>query len=88
MPMLITGMFYEEHGDCSELKREFHIEKRGLRYVALAFKNMDFVPINKGRFFYKTLLKDIEKYKKENSDFYAGWKARIIRCQTIKEGAT
>ena len=29
MPMLITGPMYEEHGDCSELKRQIQIEKRG-----------------------------------------------------------
>ena len=79
MPMLVTGLCYEEHGDCSELKREIHIEKHGLKYKALAFKNMDFVPINKGRWVYRRLLKDIEKYKKEHESFYKGYEARIVR---------
>ena len=78
--MLITGLgCYEEHGDCSELKREIHIKKYGLKYMAYAFKNMDFVPINKGRVFYRTLLKDIEKYKKDNACFYDGYESKIIR---------
>lgn len=80
MPMLITGdAGYMEHGDCRELKREIHIEKHGLKYKAFAFQCMDFVPINKGRFFYKNLLKDIEKYKKENESFYKGYESKIIK---------
>ena len=27
MAVLITGMCYEEHGDCTELKRRIYIEK-------------------------------------------------------------
>ena len=80
MPMLITGLFgYEEHGDCSKLKRQIHVEKRGSRYVALAFQNWDFRPINKGRLFYKSLLKDINKYIEENKDFYDGYELMIIK---------
>lgn len=79
MPMLITGACgYEEHGDCSELKREIHIRKDGLKYKAYAFRNMDFYPINNGRFFYKKLLKDIKAYKKEHKQFYKGYKSRIV----------
>lgn len=64
MPMLVTGpACYEEHGDCSELKREIYVEKHGLKYVAYSFQNGEFRPINKGRLFYKRLLKDIEKYR-------------------------
>jgi hypothetical protein len=83
MPTLITGLMYEEHGDCSELKRQIHIEKQGHKYIAKAFENYDFVPINKGRFFYKHLLKDIEAYKKSRSSFYAGYKADIIKTVYI-----
>ena len=36
MPMLITGDFYEEYGDCSELKRQIRVEKKGLKYIASA----------------------------------------------------
>jgi len=80
MPMLITGLGgYEEHGDCSELKREIYIKKHGRRYVAYAFKNYDFVPINKGRFFFKNTLRDIEKYKKENAWFYNGFESKTIK---------
>lgn len=79
MPMLVTGMCYEEHGDCSELKREIHIKKHGLKYIACAFKNMDFVPINKGRWSYRKLLKDIDKYRKEHKEFYSGYESRLVR---------
>ena len=80
MPMLITGLGgYEEHGDCSELKRQIYVEKRGLKYVALAFQNLDFRPINKGRLSYKILLKDIDKYRKEHKKFYDGYELMIIR---------
>lgn len=78
MPMLVTGLCYEEHGDCSELKRRIFVEKKGLKYVALAFINRDYRPINKGRFFYKNILKDIENYKKKHSSFYKGFKAEVI----------
>lgn len=73
MAVLITGMCYEEHGDCTELKRRIYIEKRGLKYVALAFKNIDFVPINKGRFSRKKILKDIDKYINSHKSFYNGY---------------
>ena len=74
MPMLITGLCgYEEHGDCSVLKREIHIEKRKMLWYAQAFKNFDFVDIGKGRLTRKQLNKDIKKYKDENKDFYQGY---------------
>ena len=80
MPMLITGLGgYEEHGDCSELKRQIYVEKRGLKYVALAFQNFDFVPINKGRLFYKVLLKDINKYREKHKNFYNGYEPMIVK---------
>ena len=79
MAILITGMCYEEHGDCSELKREIHIEKHGLKYIAFAFNNMDFIPINKGRLFYRRLLRDIDKYIKEHKTFYNGYEPKIVR---------
>lgn len=78
MPMLITGVDYEEHGDCSELKREIHVERHGLKYKAYAFKNLDFEPINNGRYSYKRLLKDIEKYKQEHSSFYKGYEGNVV----------
>lgn len=84
LPVLITGLDYEEHGDCSELKRQIHIEKQGLKYIAKAFKNYDFVPINNGRFIYKRLLKDIEKYKKSRNGFYSGYKAELVFVQKCK----
>lgn len=80
MAVLITGMDYEEHGDCSELKREIHIRKEGLKYIAEAFKNYDFHPINRGRYSYRKILKDIEKYKKDNFTFYNGYEGRIVPC--------
>ena len=80
MPMLVTGFgCYEEHGDCSELKRHIYVEKRGLKWVALAFKNYDFEPIGEGRLSYGTLLKDIEKYKEEHRSFYSGYEVAITR---------
>lgn len=81
MPILITGPCYEEHGDCSEIKREIHIKKHGLKYKAYAFKNMDFYPINKGRFLYRRLLKDIQNYKKEHAGFYNGYESNIIKMK-------
>lgn len=78
MAMLITGLCYEEHGDCSELKREFHIKKKGLKYIAYAFRNMDFEPINNGRFSYKRLLDDIQIYKQKNALFYQGYESKIF----------
>lgn len=86
MPMLVTGPFYEEHGDCSELKRQIQIEKCGLRYVARAFERFDFVPINKGRFRYKRLLKDIEEYKQTRKNFYNGWNSEIVFINVEKWG--
>ena len=85
MPVLVTGMCYEEHGDCSELKREIHVKKVGLLYKAYAFKGFDFYPINKGRFLYRTLLKDIEKYKKKNAKFYDGWNSNIVKFGKISK---
>ena len=80
MPMLITGACgYQEHGDCSELKREIHVKKEGLKYKAYAFRDLDFYPINKGRFFYKKLLKDIENYKKSHAHFYDGFKSNFVK---------
>ena len=80
MPMLVTGFgCYEEHGDCSELKRHIYVERRGLKWVALAFKNYDFEPIGEGRLSYSTLLKDIEKYKEEHRSFYSGYEVPITR---------
>ena len=80
MPMLVTGFgCYEEHGDCSELKRQIYIEKRGLKWVALAFKNYDFEPINEGRLSYVALLRDIDKYKEEHKTFYSVYKAPVIK---------
>lgn len=80
MPMLVTGFgCYEEHGDCSELKRQIYIEKRGLKWVALAFKNYDFEPINEGRLSYVVLLRDIDKYKEEHKTFYSGYNTQIIK---------
>ena len=71
MPALITGTgWYEEHGDCSKLKRQIHVKKQGLKYVAEAFTGWDFKPINKGRIFKSRLLKDIRKYVKKHKEFY------------------
>lgn len=82
MPVLVTGTgWYEEHGDCSELKREIYIEKNGLKYVAKAFTGWDFKPINKGRLSYKRLLKDIEKYKEKHKFFYSGFESKIVRLK-------
>ena len=81
MPMLITGDFYEEHGDCSELKRQIRVEKKGLKYIALAFVGLDFKPINKGRYFYKTLLKDIAEYKEKHKNFYDGYESKIVKMR-------
>jgi hypothetical protein len=79
MSLLITsGGIYEEHGDCSELKRQFHVHKKGLKYIAEAFESYDFVPINKGRFTRKSLLKDIEEYKKSRRKFYKGYPCDVI----------
>lgn len=47
--------------------------------MAFAFKNMDWVPINKGRYFYRRLLKDIYKYKKEYESFYGNYELKIVR---------
>lgn len=80
MPMLVTGFgCYEEHGDCSELKRHIYVERHGLKWVALAFKNYDFEPIGEGRLSYNALLKDIEKYKEEHRSFYSGYEVPITR---------
>ena len=86
MPMLITGPMYEEHGDCSELKRQIQIEKHGFKYLAYAFERFDFVPINKGRFSYKRLLKDIEEYKESRKTFYDGWNSEIVFMNIEKWG--
>ena len=84
MPVLITGLDYEEHGDCSALKRQIQIEKQGFKYIASAFENYDFVPINNGRYVYKRLLKDIEKYKKSRSGFYSGYESELVFVRKCK----
>jgi hypothetical protein len=77
--MLVVGCgCIEEHGDCSELKREFHVYKKGLKYFAEAFENYDFYPISKGRYSYNGILEDIEKYKSKNSAFYNGFKCDVV----------
>lgn len=86
MPMLITGPgFIEEHGDCSELKREIHIEKHGMKYIALAFEHCGWTPINEGRYSYKRLLKDIDEYRNRRHNFYAGYKSQILSYHPKKK---
>lgn len=73
MPMLITGALgYEEHGDCSELKRKINIYRSGLLYKADAFIKMDFRPINRGRFRLNKIKKDVRYYVMYHK-FYEGY---------------